>query len=353
MEGYLRPDTYFKAYLDSPAKRAGAEARLIANSNEKSALARFYLDQAEYYAKAGYAQSGSSARTVYKPILEYKTPQDQAAQKPPYTVDGQIIVESGGEKQKYIFQDVKFSGPNQKGLTINGNVGREPTGYFVDVAFGEANTKGSLKGQYKSVDNTRVLNVEFQNSLNPNANFDLRIESKSVANQGKLQNSIQLTHGKDLTSKTNTLKFTNSIIYRNKGPEDFTYGTENKLTYPLVGITAKFDLEATPKTFEYDLEAEYKAVKLGSELKLKHCQKRFGDYQLEFEAYDANNRLEIEAKREVVGDGQEKSKIQNSFELNGKKLEIDGTVNHRVQPQSIDVGADLVIKISGQPNPIK
>lgn len=352
LEGYLRPEAYFKAYLESPVKRAGAEARLITNNNEKSLLARFYIDQAEYYAKAGYAQSGNAARTVYKPILEYKTPQDKAAQKPPYNVEGQIVVESGTEKRKYIFENVKLTAPNQKTIAVSGNVGSEIGGYFIDLTVGDANTKGSLKGRYKSIDNSRVLNVEFQNTVNPSANFDLRIESKSIANLGKIQSSFQLTHGRDLSSKTNTLRYSNSVTYRNKGPEDFTYGTENKFSYPLIGVEAEFDLEATPKTFNYDLEIQYKDVKIGSELKLKHCQKKFGDYDLEFEIYGLNNRLEIEAKREVLNEG-EKSKIENSFELNGKKIEIDGIVNHRLQPQNIDVGADLVIKISGQANPIK
>lgn len=119
-----------------------------------------------------------------------------------------------------------------------------------------------------------------------------------------------------------------------------------------VGLSVKFDLEGSPKTLKYDFDAKYQDVKIGSELDLKHCQKAFADYDIEFEVYGFNNKLEIEAKRDVLDDGQ-KSKIQNSFELNGKKFEVDGTVNHRFQPQNVDVGADLVIKISGQPNIIK
>lgn len=352
LQGFLQPEIFIKAALDSPVKRAGAEARLINTNDEKSALARFYIDQQEYYAKAGVGVSGNQARAVYKPILEYRTPQDKAAQRPPYNVDGQIVVERDGDRNKYIFENVKFSAPNQKTIIVNGNIGSEPAGYFIDLSVGDGNTKGSLKGRYKNVDNSRVLNVEFQNSLNPNSNFDLRLETKSIPNQGKVQNSLQLTHGRDLSSKTNTIRLSNSVTYRNKGPEDFTYGTENKFSYPLVEVEAKFELEATPKTFNYDLEVQYKKDKIGSELSLKHCQKKFGDYDLEFEAYGLNNRLEIEAKREVLGDG-EKSKIENSFELNGKKIEVDGTVNHRLQPQNIDFGTDLVIKISGQANPIK
>lgn len=352
LEGYLRPDAYFKAYLESPVKRAGAEARIIVNNKEKSILARFYIDQAEYYAKAGYAQSGNTARTVYKPILEYKTPQDKAAQTPPYNIEGQIVVESDSKQNKYIFDNVKLTAPNQKVIAISGYVGSEPAGYFIDLTVGNENTKGSLKGHYRSIENSRVFNVEFKNSLNPSANFDVKIENKGVVGQGKIQNSFQLTHGKDLSSKTNTIRYTNSITYRNKSPEDFTYGTENKFTYPLVDVEAEFDFEITPKTFNYDLEIQYKNVKIGSEVKLKYCQKKFGDYDFDFEAYGFNNRLEIEAKREVLNEG-EKSKIENSFELNGKKFELDGTVNHRVHSQNVDVGADLVIKISGQANPIK
>lgn len=114
----------------------------------------------------------------------------------------------------------------------------------------------------------------------------------------------------------------------------------------------KFDLEGGAKSLKYDFDAKYQDVKLGSELEFKHCQKAFGDYDIDFEVYGFNNKLEIEAKREVLDDGQ-KSKIANSLEFNGKKFELDGSVNHRFQSQNIDVGSDLVIKISGQSNPIK
>lgn len=117
-------------------------------------------------------------------------------------------------------------------------------------------------------------------------------------------------------------------------------------------MNVKLELEGSPKSLKYDFDAKYQDVKLGSELDIKHCQKAIGDYEVDFEAYGFNNKLEIEAKREVLDDGQ-KSKIENSLEFNGKKFELDGTVNHRFQPQNIDVGSDLVIKISGQSNPIK
>lgn len=111
-------------------------------------------------------------------------------------------------------------------------------------------------------------------------------------------------------------------------------------------------METGTKSLKYDFDVKYQNVKFGSELEIKHCQKAFADYEIDFEIYGFNNKLEIEAKREVLEDGF-KSKIENSFELNGNKFVLDGTVNHRLQPQNIDVGVDLLIKFPGQNNPIK
>lgn len=165
LQGYLRPETYFKAYAELPNKKAGVEARLLTGGNERAALARVYIDNDEYYAKAGFEQSGNAARTAYKPILEYKTPRDQAAQRPPYNIDGQIIVEDGEGKRVYIFDNLKFSIPNQKAVVLNGKIGREPGLYFVDLSVSDNKNKGSFKGQYKTLGETRAFNIELQDTL--------------------------------------------------------------------------------------------------------------------------------------------------------------------------------------------
>lgn len=193
--------------------------------------------------------------------------------------------------------------------------------------------------------------MEFQNSYNPSINFDLTYEFKKAQN-GELQNSLQLIHGSDLSSKTNIISLSNSILYNVKTVTDYLIASKNKFKYPLVGVSAKLDFESKPKSVNYEFNAEYKDLKVGSELDFKRGQKAQGDYDLEFEVFGLNNRLEIESKREVIGNG-ERSKIENSVELNGKKLEVSGTVNHKVQPQNVDVGTDLVIKVSGYANPIK
>lgn len=77
VEGYLAPEKFLKASLVSPVKSAVAEVRLNGNDKEKSALVRFQLDKDEYYAKAGVQVSGTEAKAVYKPILEYRTPADK------------------------------------------------------------------------------------------------------------------------------------------------------------------------------------------------------------------------------------------------------------------------------------
>lgn len=141
VQGYLRPESYLKAYAEYPNKKAGIEVRLITNSNERAALARFYIDNDEYYGKVGFQQSGTSSRISYKPIFEYKTPRDQAAQKPPYNIDGQITVENSESKRIYIFDKLQFSLPNQKAIAINGKIGREPSHYFIDLSINDNNNK--------------------------------------------------------------------------------------------------------------------------------------------------------------------------------------------------------------------
>lgn len=165
LQGYLRPEAYLKAFAEYPGKKAGAEARFISSGNERAALARFYIDNAEYYAKAGLEQSGGGARTAYKPILEYKTPSDKAAQKPPYNIDGQIVVETNEGKRVYIFDNLKFSLPNQKAIALNGKIGHEPGYYFLDLSVSDNNNKGVLKSSFKSSGETRAFNVEFQDTL--------------------------------------------------------------------------------------------------------------------------------------------------------------------------------------------
>lgn len=195
------------------------------------------------------------------------------------------------------------------------------------------------------------MSLEFQNTYNPNINFDVDYELKKAQN-GELQNNLKIVHGKDLSSKTNVITLSNSILYNYKSPSDFLVSSKNKFKYPLFEVSGKFDFESKPKSVKYDLGAEYKDLKIGSELDFVRDQKTPGNYDLDFEISGLNNKLDIESKREVLGNG-DRSKIENSVELNGKKLELSGTVNHRVQPQNIDVGSDLVIKVSGYSNPIK
>lgn len=165
LQGYLKPETYFKAYAEYPGKKVGVEARLVSNGNERSALARFYIDSEEYYAKIGFDKSGSASRTAYKPILEYKTPRDKAAQKPPYSIEGQIIVEEGDNKRAYIFDNLKFSLPNLKTIALNGKIGSEPNNYYLDVSISDNQNKGTLKSNYRTSGETRAFNIEVKDTL--------------------------------------------------------------------------------------------------------------------------------------------------------------------------------------------
>lgn len=191
-----------------------------------------------------------------------------------------------------------------------------------------------------------------KNSMKPSLNFNIKGEFKKGKNPEHISSNIQITHGSDLQSKTNVLTLTNSLTIKNpKDPKTMEISTKNKLTYPLVKVSGKFDLEKTPKSLHYDTSVQYGDLKLGSELKVKINTKSVGDYQMELDVYDLKNKVEVKSSRQVLG--PDDSKISNSIALNSKKLEMGGKIKHRVKPGDLNVGADLTLKMPNNKNQLK
>lgn len=86
------PTKALKATLKSPFKEAVAEAVITDTNKEKSAMLRFQHDQSEYYGKIGVSVEGDAAKQVFKPLIEYHTPNDivktKGNRKPDYHVEG-------------------------------------------------------------------------------------------------------------------------------------------------------------------------------------------------------------------------------------------------------------------------
>lgn len=346
VKGAVRPEAYITANLVTPVKQATAQGRIINNNNEKSLFVKLKNDNEEYSGKIGVKISGSPAKAIYKPLLEVKTP--SGPQKLPYNIDGQLIVEHNGQNVKYTFDNVKAVISDNKAITVKGNVGHEGQAFFSDVTVSDEANSVSLKGRLQATMNLLKFNAEVQNTINPNANFNIKGEFKKQTDQ--YDSNLQIIHGKDLSSKINILSISHSLTKKYKNPQEFQFATKNKLSYPLLGVQGKFEYEQTPKSLDYDLDIQYNEVKLGSEMDLKYNQKEVGDYQLKFELHGLENRIELKSSRHVQN---EESKIDNSLVVNGKKAEVSGKIKHHVKPTNIDVGVDLTINLPTHTTPFK
>lgn len=205
-----------------------------------------------------------------------------------------------------------------------------------------------LLGKLQFQSNLIKLNAEVKNTVDPHLNVNIKYEYKRQPNQ--VDSNLQLIHGPDLTSKTNKLSLVNTFAYKRHSEYNFESSSKNKFSYPLLKIDTEFDYLVSPKNLKYDFDFQYGELKLGSELEAKVSQKVPGDHDIEFEIYGLDNKLEVKLKREITG---EKSKIDNSVEINGKKFEVSGTINHHYKHEDVNVGADLVIKIPGRPEAFK
>lgn len=75
VQGFIHPEKYLKINLNSPIKNGEAEARLI-NNNKEKLISVYVKDEAHLYsAKAGIKIEGGGNKHIYKPILEYTTPE--------------------------------------------------------------------------------------------------------------------------------------------------------------------------------------------------------------------------------------------------------------------------------------
>lgn len=261
---------------------------------------------------------------------------------------GQVVMEHSGDKRKYTFDKVKLVSPNSPPIILDGFVAKEGKKLSADVKVSRdqifVETKGSIEASPEKVD----LELQMENSIDENINFNVKYDM--ARGPGMLKNKLAVSHGKDLGSKKHTLTLAQSLKYKYESVKDFNYETENKITYPLVGLVLKLDGKASNKHVKYDVNFGYEKFKLESDLDAKINQKEMGDYDVEFELAAMTNKLKLVAKRDISG---EKSSLKNHLEVNGQKYSVDGTVNHHFKPQDINFATDLTVKIAGKADPIK
>ncbi|CAH1965494.1 unnamed protein product [Acanthoscelides obtectus] len=342
----IHPEKYIKAEFTSPLKNANAEGRITFNDQEKSILLKAGYDQNEFYGKFGVGISGNGGKTAYKPILEWKSP--GGTQQLPINVEGQLLVDKQGSNEKYTFDNIKLTLPNGKAVTLNGNLGNDGPALYTDLTVSDGQHSGNVKGRLHIDMNLLKVNAEVQNSINPGANFNVKGEVKRQPDE--YDANLQVIHGADLSSKTNRLNLAGKLVRKYKSPQDFLFKLEGKASYPLIGVNGELEVEQTPKSVKYDADLQYNDLKFGSELDVNINKKEHGDFDVDFEVYGMDKKVEFKASRQIQG---EESKISNELVVNDAKIEVKGKIKHHLQPNNVDVGADLVVILPHHNAPFK
>lgn len=154
--------------LESPIKTLYGEVSLYSKPSEYALLLKGKVDQAIYYAKAGFSVQGDERRSVFRPVIEYELPEQQG--KKSLKIDGEVIREINQPVTKYTLQGVKVHLPNAKdAVDINGHFSQAPNGLDVDLKAKQGDYNLLLSGSLKGHD----VKLEFQNNLNPIVNFRL------------------------------------------------------------------------------------------------------------------------------------------------------------------------------------
>ncbi|CAH0549657.1 unnamed protein product [Brassicogethes aeneus] len=334
---HLQPDMIVKAQLVSPKYNALAEAKVISNDQEKALFGRLNYLNNEFYGKLGVSVSGTPARQVYKPVLEYKTP--DGGVNTLKSLEGQIIKETNGENVKYTFDNLKVAMPNAgKQLTLKGDLGKESGSLFTNLDISNGEQSAQLNGRVQVVNEMAKINVELKNSINPNANFKVQGEFKKGP---KLESHLTIQHG-PANSKTNILTV-NNVFWKvgdESEPQKLEVGTKNRITYPALNMDLKLDFHRKPKHLESETSIQYQNFKAGSEFEIDIDGKEKGDYKLEWDLWGLDNKVELKSSRQIVG---HECKIDNTLEVNDKKFEVKGTLRHMIKPQEADLAADLTV----------
>lgn len=122
---------------------------------------------------------------------------------------------------------MKVITPGQPPIQINGYIAREgPTAYSADIALSRESVSINGKGKLQYGPQNLKLNAEMQNSVNPSANFNLKLDTKY--GDREYENSIVLIHGADLSSKKHCLTLSQSAIYKYDSADNYDFGTKNK-----------------------------------------------------------------------------------------------------------------------------
>ncbi|KAL0810218.1 hypothetical protein ABMA28_011000 [Loxostege sticticalis] len=323
--------------LESPLKNLYGQASLYTKPSEYALLLKGKMDQAVYYAKAGFSVQGDERRSVFRPVVEYELPEQQG--KKSLKVDGEIIRESNPPSTKYTLQGVKIHLPSAKdAIDVNGHYSQAPNGMDLDLKAKQGDYNFLLSGSLKGHD----VKVEFQNTLNPVVNFKV---NGHFEYGDTIRNDIDLTYGGDLRDPNSRVIFNQLLKSHYESADKFNVITKNKFEVLALPLKVQVDAEADPKKLDIDVKGQYFDKQGKFELEARSQVKKPGDYVVKVAAEFDKQGVEAFAKRDIVN--PDKSNFENYIQVkNVGKYELSGVVLHKNKPNDVNVGAIGHLKVT-------
>lgn len=346
-EAGLEPNKYARVTLDSPFKKASAEAVMKDTAEEHTLTIKVKNDQQEYYGRAGLLASGPK----YKPVLEYKVPEHieqlsggkSTHGNQLYKVDGTVeLVDQDGGK-KYIFDKMALIANDHKIISIDGYVAASQKSIGLDMNLSYGDESVALKMDHKKQSDRHFLfTLSAIPSRDPNIGFDLTWDYEQ--NPQDVTSTFIFIHGPDHKSEVNRLTSKQHAFYR---PGDLEMGGFSKISYPALKLMTDMSGKFTPSLIEGDIDVVYDKFKLGTELMVKQNMVKKGDYEAKFKAQLLQNSIKLESSRTVID--PHKSKYKNSIELlPGGKYESEAVIMYIHDKNKLDFDLDGNLNLNGK-----
>ncbi|CAH0386450.1 unnamed protein product [Bemisia tabaci] len=359
IDGATEPKKSLSVSLDTPFKKVSFSGFVTDTEKETSLTAKFLNDDAEYFLRVGADISGSPNSRRYEPILEYRAPEGKERllgrnkgaskdKKQQLSVEGAVIVDKKDNSpyRKYTFSQLAII--TQRGKYVTDGTIVYDTGLLeTDLKVTNEKIVYVIKNKAQKLSNNHYK-ADAQLSCSQYPDFALAVNWEYKRTDNHVDHTLIIVHGADPKSTSTRLSLIQSFDY--KTGKDFEFGTKNKLTYPVLGIEGKVDVQATPKSVNYEIEGAYENQKVSSKLNSKVNTKEPGDFTIYF---DVANSIVIESKREVV-ENRGKSLISNSVTLTpGGKYALNGAVIHKFAKDDFQQGVDIEITMPQDPKSVK
>nr|UEP64281.1 apolipophorin [Cotesia flavipes] len=356
IDGADKPEEkYIKAALESPIKNVKGEIKLENTDKKKALSIMINHDSDEYHATVGLQADGNK----YKPILEYKVPEHieklagakgSSGNKAAYRVEGDIGVEDQGDGKKYSFNQVALMASDKKLVGIDGFIAVKPNALTIDTKASHNDESLSIKFDGKRSPEGFDTNFAVVPSKNPNIGF------KVIWHYGKTNNMIDhnfvVTYGADLDSKTNRFAITDRLEYKknDKPSHPYDYFTsikgKSEITWPAQDVSAKFENEISPNSFDSEFDVKYGKFKIGADVEVKSEKDMPQNWEAGFEAYIMDNKVALEGKHKKLSEF--KRTFTGKLELPGGKYEVDVQSECQMDPQNKNIQFVGDLKINGK-----